>query len=402
MSDETNGAELDQTTTAAGSWWRARWRLAFLPVVLLLGACASDAPQDTLEPEGPIAREIDNLVNPVFLVAGVVFVLVEFGMLFLLWRFRRRNDEDDTELPPQIHGNMKLEWGWTILPTIVLAVVSFGTVATIFSIDAAADDATMTVEVTGNQWWWEFRYDTDGDDQADIVTANDLVIPAGQTVQLEVTSNDVIHSFWIPRLNGKKDAVPGRVSELIVEADEPGTYVGQCTEFCGESHAYMRQRLVALDNAEFEAWAANQRQDAAMPTSGGALAGAELFATRCSSCHLARGINDEEHAAALEQQGGEILQVSGAAPDLTHFATRGAYAGAIFDLWVDADSDDIVEWDEIGGELDSEQLEAWLRDPPAEKPMAAVLDSPTSRGMPNYELSEDEIDQLVAFLETLD
>ncbi len=217
-----------------------------------------------------------------------------------------------------------------------------------------------------------------------------------------MTSRDVIHSYWIPALNGKKDAVPNRISELTVNAAKPGTYVGQCTEYCGLSHAYMRQRLVALDESDFDDWVANQKKDADMPASGDAAAGAQIFATTCSTCHLARGVNDDEHEAAIEKNDGKALTVPGVAPDLTHFATRGAYAGAIFNLWVDLDGDDIVEWDEIGKELNRGDLEAWLRDPPAEKPMAAILSDPHSRGMPNYELSEEQIDQLIAFLVTLD
>jgi cytochrome c oxidase subunit II len=372
--------------------------LGAVTLLLLLSACASDAPQDTLEPQGPIARKIDNLVNPVFIVAGVVFVFVEFGVLFLMWKFRTRNHHDEDTAPKQVHGNTKLELTWTIAPAVILAFVAVGTVTTLFAIDAEADDATMNVDVYGQQWWWEYRYNTDNDDEAEIITANDLVVPAGTTVRLNIRSRDVIHSFWIPALNGKKDAVPGRTHELVVEADEPGTYVGQCTEFCGESHAYMRQRLIALPQAEYDAWVADQQQEAAMPSGGDAEAGADLFATQCSTCHLARGINDDEHEQALEQQDGRADQVAGVAPDLTHFASRGAFAGAVFDLWVDENGNEIVDWEEIGGELNREELEEWLRDPPGAKPMAPEDD----RGMPTYNLSEEQIDQLVAFLETLD
>jgi cytochrome c oxidase subunit 2 len=372
--------------------------LGALALLLLLSACASDAPQDTLEPRGPIAREIDNLVNPVFIVAGVVFVFVEVGVLLLMWRFRARRHHDEDTAPKQVHGNTKLELTWTIVPAVILAFVAVGTVTTLWAIDAKADDATMTVEVTGQQWWWEFRYNTDDDADDEIVTANDLVIPAGETVRLELTSRDVIHSFWIPALNGKLDAVPNRTHELIVEADEPGTYVGQCTEYCGLSHAYMRQRLIALPRAEYDAWLADQQEPADMPTGGDAQTGAELFATQCSTCHLARGINDDEHADALEQQGGRADQVAGTAPDLTHFATRGAFAGATFDLWVDQDGSDVIEADEIGGQLNRAALEEWLRDPPGAKPMAPG----DNRGMPSYNLTEEQIDQLVAFLETLE
>jgi cytochrome c oxidase subunit II len=389
-------------------WVRRCAPLGALALLLLLSACASDAPQDTLEPRGPIAREIDNLVNPVFLVAGVVFVFVELGVLFLMWRFRSRDHHDDDTAPAQVHGNTKLELTWTILPAVILAFVAVGTVATLFAIDAEADEATMTVEVVGQQWWWQYEYDVDEDGEADIVTANDLVVPAATTVRLEITSNDVIHSFWIPALNGKKDAVPGRTHELVVEADEPGTFVGQCTEYCGLSHAYMRQRLVALPQADYDAWVADQQTDAEMPSEGDAAAGAELFATQCSTCHIARGINDEQYADALEGQDGRPNQVSGTVPDLTHFMTRGAFAGATLDLWVDRDGDDVVEWEEIGdrhpdNRIDREALEEWLRNPEEVKPMDAPdPEADDVRGMPDYNLTEDQIDQLVAFLETLD
>jgi cytochrome c oxidase subunit 2 len=376
-----------------------------LPLLLLLGACASDAPQDTLQPQGPLARSIDRLWDGVFLIAVVVFVLVEFGTLALVIRFRRRRNDDDSELPTQTHGNTKLEIAWTILPAVVLAVVGFFTLRTLFDISDRNDD-DLTIQVTGQQWWWEFAYDTNGDgDFADdeVLTANDLVIPAGVDVNLDIKSNDVIHSFWIPSLNGKKDAVPGRTHPLRLNADEPGTYVGQCTEFCGLSHAYMRQRVIALPADEFDAWLETQQDDADTPTETEAAAGAELFTTQCSGCHLARGINDSE----FEDQGeGTELLVSENAPDLTHFASRGTFAGAIFDLWVDQDGDDIIEADEIGVELNRADLEAWLRNPPGEKPMSAPhvpeAGDDKVRGMPNFNLQEEQIDQLVDFLAGLE
>ena len=189
-----------------------------VPLLLLASACASDAPQTTLEPKGPIAREIDNLSDPVFLIAAAVFVLVEFGTLALVLKFRKRKDEDPDELPAQTHGNTKLELGWTILPAIVLGFVGVGTVATLININGR-DQTQLTVEVEGQQWWWRYNYDTDGDGEFDdFSTATDLVIPVGVDVDLKIESNDVIHSFWIPALNGKKDAVPGRSHPLTIEA----------------------------------------------------------------------------------------------------------------------------------------------------------------------------------------
>jgi cytochrome c oxidase subunit 2 len=376
-----------------------------LPVVPLLAACAEDAPQDTMNPQGPIARSIDNLFNGVFLVAVVVFIFVEFGTLYLVFRFRRRKDDDSEELPAQTHGNTKLEIAWTIIPAVMLAIVGFFTLTTLFDINQRDEDA-LTIKVTGQQWWWEFTYDADGDGDftdEDVLTANDLVIPAGQNVNLDIGSNDVIHSFWIPALNGKKDAVPGSEHPLTLNAYEPGTYVGQCTEFCGLSHGYMRQRVIALTQEEFDSWLDGQIEDATVPASGEAAAGAELFATQCSGCHLARGINDDQFA---EQGNGTELLVSGNAPDLTHFASRGVFAGGILDLWVDLDEDEIIEYDEVGGTFDRGNVEEWLRDPPAVKPMdAPALPDPGGqkiRGMPDLNLTEEQIDQLVDYLETLE
>jgi cytochrome c oxidase subunit II len=369
---------------------RRRLLAAALALPLVLGACASNAPLDTLQPAGSESRTIHNLVVPVFLIAGVVFVAVMGGVLYVAWRFRRRDGDDD--LPEQVHGNTKLEVGWTILPAVVLAFVAVFTVSTIIDLANQPDDA-LEVQVIGNQWWWEYRYDLDGDGSYDeIVTATDLVIPAGEPVNLSITSRDVIHSFWIPALNGKKDAVPGRFHPLTIHADEPGVYWGQCTEFCGLSHAYMQMRVVALEPGEFETWAQGQQEPQDAATDELAAQGQETFTNVCSGCHLVSGHNDD----VFDPEG--IPLVAGAAPNLTHFATRGAFAGGIFDLWLDLDGNGVVDPDEIGGRLNRTDLEAWLRNPPAMKPMAADQE----RGMPNLGLSEEDIDALVAYLETLD
>ena len=384
-----------------------RRRLSLLTLgvalVLLLSACAQDAPQDSLEPEGPISRQIDNLLNPVFWVAVAVFIFVQVGVLVMALRFRRRRrgdhgdeGDDDSELPRQTHGNTKLEIGWTLLPAGLLTVVAIGTLVTLFDIQARADDAEVSIQVVGNQWYWDYNYDLDDDGAFDDVeTANDLVIPAGQDVNLEITSNDVVHSYWIPKLAGKQDAVPGRSTTLTINADEPGVFLGQCVEFCGLGHGTMRQRAVALTSDQFDEWLQNQAQPAEMPPEGtAARRGAELFATQCSICHLAEGINDAE----FEEQGSGDDLVAGPAPNLTHFASRGAFAGALFDLWQDTDGNGFVDFDEIGGELNRRDLADWLRDPPSRKPMAPDQ----GRGMPNLGLQDAQIDDLIAFLETLE
>jgi cytochrome c oxidase subunit 2 len=363
--------------------------LLVVPILLALGACATDAPLDTLNPKGPEADAIQNLVVPVFAIAAVVFVLVEFGVLFLAIKFRRRKDDDS--LPVQHHGNFKLEIGWTILPALVLAGVGAASVFTLFDLADTPADA-QEVTVIGQQWWWEYRYDVDGDGEDDIITANDLVIPVGQPIALTIESRDVIHSFWIPALNGKRDAVPGRAQPLTIEADEPGVYRGQCSEFCGLSHAYMRMRVVALDAADYKTWQDNQLTGADVPQEELAKKGLEQFRISCSGCHLARGPGGD----ADIYKG--TAQVSGAAPNLTHFASRGVFAGSIFDLWLDTNVNGEVDTEEIGKIFNVADVKKWLRNPPAEKPMYPQ----GGRGMPNLQLTEPQIDALVAYLRTLE
>ena len=368
-----------------------------LLVLLVAAGCASDAPLDTLEPQGPAARSIDNLLNPVMIVAGVVFLFVELGIVFLVIRFRRRKDDDGDELPAQTHGNLVLELGWTILPAVILAFVAVGTLATLFDLAEEPEDA-LEIDVVGQQWWWDFQYDVDGDGEYDFRTPNEMVIPADTPISLDITSRDVIHSFWIPALNGKRDAVPGRHHPWTIEADEPGTYWGQCTEYCGLSHANMRMRVIALPQEQFDAWLANQVEPAET-ASGDAVAGEELFVSSCTSCHQVRGLNDDYTGAAT---------VSGTAPELTHLMSRSTFAGSLFRLYAQADDDDLSTfYDHLAeeGTFNRVQLEAWLRDPPGEKPMyadPATLNGALPRGMPNLGLTEAQIDQLVAYLQTLD
>ena len=374
---------------------------------IALSSCASEAPQSTLEPEGPAAESIADLSNLTFLIAAVVFVLVEVGVLFVVWKFRKRKDDTDDEVPTQLHGHTKAEIGWTALPAVILVGLAIPTVGTVLDLAEEPEDA-IAIRVVGQQWWWSYDYDIDGDGvyadddvnaegieapeeyETDIETANEIVIPVGVPVNLDIQARDVIHSYWIPALNGKKDAVPGRTHHLTLEADEPGTFIGQCTEYCGLSHAYMRMQVHAVPMDEYEAWVEAQLAPAESPTDELAAEGEAVFEARCTSCHLVEGLNDDAYEGAA--------QVSGAAPNLTHFASRGTYAGSIFNLWVDADDDEAIEISEIGGDLERNELEAWLRNPPGEKPLAPTQ----NRGMPNLGLTEADIDALVAYLLTLD
>ncbi len=359
---------------------------ALAGLVLLAVAVAScsdnDTPQNIFDAQGSQSEKINTLQIPVFIVAGIVGVIVIAMVGIILWQFRVKHHHAD-DVPTQIHGNSKLEIAWTILPGVILLPIAVFTVATVFDLAQKPDDA-LVVDVVGQQWWWEFDYPDQG-----IITANEIVIPTGRDVQVRISSRDVIHSFWIPALNGKRDAVPGRVSSITLQADKAGEYWGQCAEFCGLSHANMRIRAVALAPDDFEAWVANQQKPAVEPTDDAATTGQETFTGRgCNSCHAITGISDPQ----------DVPLVAGAAPNLTHFMSRTTFAGATYEL-ITPDCD-VAPPGPTGTPpecLNRNDLEAWLRDPNALVPMAADQ----QRGMPNLNLTEAEIDSLVTYLSTL-
>ena len=369
-----------------------------LSVLVFVSSCSSGAELDTLKPKGPTSRSIDALSDPVFLIAGIVFIII-FGGTDLLW-IRFRDDHSDDEFPEQVHGNFNLEILWTLIPTLILAGVAVFTLITLseindsdnnvmaLSVDGQSVSWEPEVVVVGQQWWWEYRYYLDGLEgvdlsdarnlpPADIVTSTQMVIPTGEEIELKITSRDVIHSHWIPALNGKRDAVPGRVSPWKIEADEPGVYFGQCTEFCGLSHARMRMQVVAMEPDEFQEWVNQQSESANEPKTETEKRGLEIFESLCARCHVINGVNDQT------SKGADL--VSNAAPNLTHLMSRTTFAGGIFNMY------------EPNGSLNRTQLEAWLRNAPDEKPAYAE----GRRGMPNMGLDESQIDDLIAYLETL-
>jgi cytochrome c oxidase subunit 2 len=366
----------------------------------------------TLSPKGPSAESIQQLNIWVFAAAAVVFVAVFAAGFFIMWRFRDRDPEEEEDFPEQVHGRTALEIGWTIAPAVLLAAVAVGTVITIINLNKQSPEA-LQVKVEGQQWWWRFQYDLDNDGNFDgpndLTTATELVVPVDREVDLHITSNDVIHSFWIPALNGKKDAVPGLTSDWKLEASDAGVYRGQCTEYCGLSHANMRMLVRALPATDYESWLENQLRPASDPPAGTLAAqGKTQFGNLCATCHIIRG---QFEKAAVDRP----PLVSGVAPNLTHLMTRGTFAGSIFNLW---SPDPPTPGDPTGNAGDRSAagdptgalyggdgtnyfnrpaLEAWLRNPPGVKPMASTQE----RGMPNLGLSEDQIDQLVAYLQTL-
>ncbi|MDP9226286.1 MAG: cytochrome c oxidase subunit II [Actinomycetota bacterium] len=342
---------------------RKLWLLGFLLIlaVLVCTGCSEKYPQTSLSPVGKTAKEADSLWNLVFGIAVVIFFLVEGALVYALVRFRERPDRQ----PAQFHGNTKVEVILTIIPALILAGVGVPTVKTIFDIARRPTGShVINVTVTGHQFWWQFDYP-----QQHITTANELHMPTGTPVYLSLESADVIHSFWVPKLSGTQDLVPGNLNHLTFETNTPGVYLGQCKEFCGLSHANMRIRVFVQTPAHYQTWVASQQQPAQVSSlSGDAAAGKGLFlhgasngafpgGPACSGCHAVAGTTAQGIVG----------------PNLTHFASRRRFAGEVYSN-------------------DTQNLTNWLADPPGMKPGV---------DMPKLGLTATQIKQLVAFLQSL-
>jgi cytochrome c oxidase subunit 2 len=253
-----------------------------------------------------------------------------------------------------------------VIPALILAGIAVPTTAAVFDLTECGADA-IEVQVVGHQWWFEYHYP-----DAEITTANVMVIPAGQEVCARMTSDDVLHNFWIPALNGKRYLVPGQTTELRLQADEPGEYWGHCAEFCGLSHSLMRARVQALEPADYEAWLAAQQENATLPVEGDPeYEGYQVYLNKqCIQCHTVRF--EEEEASNI------VPPEAFNGPELTHFASRDVFAGAI-----------------LPGEGQSHDaaLKEWLADPPYIKPGSF---------MPDLALTEAEIDALIVWLDSLE
>ena len=380
---------------------------------VFLASCASNAPQDTWVPKGPNAQKIDTLQKPVFAVAGIIGLIVAAAVIYSIVKFRDKGQP----IPKQSHGNPALEITLTIIPALILAVVGVFTFRTVFDLNKTSD-TQMIINVTGQQWWWEYDYPTNNEYgiTQPIITSGQLVIPVGTKVLLRETSRDVIHSYWIPALNGKRDAVPGRITLNRIEADEPGIYAGQCTEFCGLSHANMRMEAVALSKEDFAKWVANELKPYEAPAKNTlAKEGETVFLNQCSRCHQVNGLTREDGTAVIAAPDENVW--SGAAPNLSHLMSRNTFAGAMFDLLTPECRTDVwkSESEAFGAKylagvdescLNQTDLRGWLRNAPEVKPMYAnpALLADTGgkyRGMPNLGLSESDIEKLVAYLLTL-
>ncbi|MGE5091997.1 MAG: cytochrome c oxidase subunit II [Bacillota bacterium] len=227
---------------------RRALRLApFLIVLLVLAACAHEYPQSTLNPKSDFTRMIDGVFMTTVWWAVGVFILVEGALVWTIFRFRGKPDDPE---PRQTHGNTTIEIIWTAIPALILAMISVPTVRAIFrTYEEPGGAEVVRVNVTGHQWWWEFNYPQYG-----VTSANELHIPVGKTVFLEMNAFDVIHSFWMPQLGAKRDVFPNRKTTLWFRADSTGFYPGQCAEFCGTQHGKMAFHVDAQTPEEFDAY----------------------------------------------------------------------------------------------------------------------------------------------------
>ena len=328
---------------------------AALAIASVAAACGGDFPQSSLLPQSDVAREIDSLFRGIFWWAMVVLVVVEGALIVAIIRFRER---PGAPKPRPVHGHTLLEIGWTLAPAIILIFIGVPTMITLWRIDRPPERSEVRVEVVGHQWWWEFNYPDLG-----ITTANELHVPVGKTVDLRLRSADVIHSFWFPRVAGKRDLVPGRVNQLWFTPDSVGVYPGQCAEFCGTSHALMAMRLHVEAEEDFDRWAEQQLREAVeieQAVDPLVSRGRDLFfgAGGCISCHQIRG----------------TVAAGVLGPDLTHVGGRETIAAGVLENTLD-------------------NLAFWIKDPHEVKPGNLMLD---------MGLTDEQARQIAAYLLSLE
>jgi cytochrome c oxidase subunit 2 len=319
----------------------------------------AEGPQAVPSINAPVttpAHEIYGLSLFVLLITGSIFAVVGGLLTYVIVKYRARESDAQHE-PAQVYGSIQVELAWTVIPVLIVVVLFLTTARIIFAIqDAPKPHSALDVTVIGHQFWWEFRYPEFG-----VVTANELHVPMSSAAQpkptfLHLLSADVDHSFWVPQLGGKTDLIPNHPNDMWIDPQQPGVYLGQCAQFCGVEHAKMLLRVYVDTPEQFDAWIREQQQPGAQDEK--VAAGRRIFETQaCMSCHAVAG-----------------TQAKGTfGPDLTHLMSRATIAaGAATNT--------------------PENLRAWIQDPNGFKPGAL---------MPAMQLSDEQIDELVAYLSTL-
>jgi len=303
-----------------------------------------------LDPQSPQARVIGGVGVISTIIFVLIFVIVTGAIVYALVRFRGRDGEPD---PKQVADNRKVEIIWTTIPFLIVAFL-FGLTIHAMNLADPPPPPLPDLIVTGHQFWWQANYPASG-----VVIANEIHIPAGKPLSVRLDSKDVLHEFWVPKLNRKLTTVPGQNNHLWLQADKPGEYLGTCSEFCGMQHAWMRIVVVAEEPAKFEQWQQAQLQPSQTPKSDAAVKGRALFQTStCINCHAIRGVTGAD---------------AGVAPDLTHVASRIQLGAGIL-------------------ENTSANMRLWLKSPQHIKPGAL---------MPDFTLTDEQLDQLAEYLSSL-
>lgn len=417
-------------------------------VAALLVACGGNHPDSIFHQRTDFNREVDFLFKILIYAGTGVFIFVEGILVWTLIKFRKRPNQP---APEHVHGNTTLEIAWTVIPLLILIVIAIPTVRTILRTQAKARSDALQVEVVGHQWWWEFRYpqytaqgpngkiDT-------VVTANELYLPIGKTVNFKLNSKDVIHSFWVPALAGKRDLIANHTNYLWYTPDSVGSeaFNGACVEYCGTSHANMRFKTFTVTQADFDSWMANQLRPAANPMAAAATtptdttkgaqpatatAAAPAAAAPAAPTLIQAGFTgfqrdklpayaipetpypagltyddnllakgDAANGAKLVQGAGGCIgchamrgipgMVSTIGPNLTHLATRTTIAAGLYPN-------------------DPQHLARWIKNAPEMKPgilmptLGAGQYDPVRKMKSPYNLSDQQIADIVAYLQTL-
>jgi cytochrome c oxidase subunit II len=318
-------------------------------------------PQNPFDAAGTVSKmQMDLLTLSLWFAIGIG-TFVTLALLFVVFRYRMKPNANLKAVPKQIHGSTTLEIAWTLIPIIILAIVAVPTVQVAFATKESKDPNALQVKVIGHQWWFEFEYPEHG-----VVTANELVIPVGKDVAATITSADVIHSFWIPKLAGKMDLIPGRLNHMWFNAERTELFYGQCAEFCGTEHAKMRFRVKAVSQEEFDKWIAARKVNPPVPTDEKAKLGYDLVMgatpakANCIACHTINGTKAQ----------GKV------GPNLTNIGERATIGAGLVD-----------------NDPEGKALSEWVRDP---RTIKAGVTMP-----PHPNLEAHELDAIVTYLQSL-
>ncbi|WP_027686943.1 cytochrome c oxidase subunit II [Rhizobium leguminosarum] len=324
-------------------------RILALSIIAAVAGCSGN--QSALDPHGPPAIHIEHLIIAITIVCAVVWLLVMTVLVWALLRKRSSDSGQPRDRPLTIIVSSAVAATVAIIAGVTVA--SFYTTRRI----GLPENAALTIAVRGQQWWWQVIY-ADADPALSFQTANEIHIPVGQDVRIQLESADVVHSFWVPSLAGKQDLVPGRSNSVLLRAERPGIYRGQCAEFCGLQHTHMAMMVVADEPADYQRWIAAQRENGVMPTNADSAAGKAAFLSKpCAACHTVRGTS--------------ATGITG--PDLTHIGSRQTIAAGLL-------------------ETTRGSLAAWIADPQTLKP---------GNNMPMVPLTSIELRDISAYMESL-